>query len=140
MQNPTLRKTILSCLLLVLWMVPAHAANPTLKEMRQLANLAYRTSQDMVVHGAEGHVEEIVAYGKKMIARTETLLKQVEASGTGQLGKQKGKLIATIKAALKKAREAVALGRKNKVKAALAAARKASFQAKRTRQRLQMIR
>ena len=137
-QNP--RLIILFIFYFFLLSLPAQAGEDPLKSIRQLANRIYITSEDMVFHGAEGHADEIVGYGKKMIERAEVLLGEVETSEAPQLEKKKGKLIATIKAMLKKAKEAVSLGEQNKVRAAMTAARKASFRAKQTRQRLQMIR
>lgn len=118
----------------------ALASEDALGSIRQLANLIYRSSQDMVTHGSDGHVWEIALYGKKMVQRTEILLEKVESTDASNFKKKKGKIIASIKGTLIKAREALEFAEQEKGKLALTAARKASFQAKRLRQRLLMIR
>ncbi|MFQ5588385.1 MAG: hypothetical protein ACE5F7_06050 [Nitrospiria bacterium] len=122
-------------------MVTASAATEDpIPRIRQLADLVYRSSQDMVMHGSEGHTWEIVLYGKKMVQRAEILLEKVEAADSAVFKRKKGKIIASVKETLKKAKEAVALGEQDKGRMALTAARKASFRAKQTRQRLHSIR
>lgn len=120
--------------------ISARAAEDAFQPVRHLANLVYISAKDMVVHGDEGHVDEIVSYGHKMIERAEALLEAVEALDVKTIETKKGKLIASVKGTLEMARKAVRFGRENNLKLALAAARKASFRAKQTRQRLQMIR
>ncbi len=126
--------------LLVFSLSPSHAAEDPIKEIRHLANRVFRTSQDMVVHGSDGHIFEIVSYGKKMLKRAEILLEKVELSDESNFSNKKGKIIASIKGTIEKTKDAVELGEQNKGGMALSAARKASFRARQTRQRLQMIR
>ncbi len=117
-----------------------YAAEDPIDPIRQLANQVYRSSQDMVMHGSDGHTHEIVLYGKKMVERTEILLEQVEAANPATLKQGKEGLIDSIKETLEKAKEAVKLGEQGNGQMALIAARKASFRAKQTRQRLHAIR
>ncbi len=138
-----MQKYLLSLILsLFLFILPqaSLASEDPMDPIHQLANLIYRSSQDMVSHGSDGHVWEIVLYGKKMVKRTEILLEKVESIDATNFKKKKSKIIASIKGTLIKAKEAVELGEQEKGELALTAARRASFQAKRLRQRLLMIR
>lgn len=119
---------------------PAVAEEDPLGAIRQLSNEIYRLSQEMITHGSEGHSHEIVSHGQEMIQRTETLIRDVEASPVPAVKEKKKPLLASLRATLKKAKEAVRLGEQEKVGPALDAARKASFQAKQTRQQIQAIR
>lgn len=112
----------------------------TLKTIHLLANQVYRSAQDMVVHGSEGHMHEIVLYGEKLLERAEILLKAVESADQALLNNQKSEITTSIRETIEKGKEAVALGKKDTRGAALAAAKKTSFHAKRTRQRIQSLR
>ena len=127
---------------LFLFILPQRAltSEDPLGQIRQLANLIYRSSQDMVTHGSDGHLWEIVLYGEKMLQRTEILLEKVESTDAANFKKKKGKIIASIKGTLRKTKEALEFAEQENGELALTAARKASFQAKRLRQRLLMIR
>jgi predicted translin family RNA/ssDNA-binding protein len=117
----------------------ARSADNSLRAFRQLSNEIYRYSQDMVFHGSEGHADEIVSYGKKMIERAEKLMRQVDADPPTKTKNEKEKMMALIKNIVKKANEAVELAEQRKTDAAIAASRKASFQAKQLRQQLQTL-
>ena len=129
-------------LLLFILLGPASAESPKdpLRPIRQLANQIYKSAQDMVVHGAEGHLGEIVEFGTKVIERSEALLEAIESSDSSPLKKKKTKLSASIKGTLAMAKRAVAFSEENNLRLAMAAARKTSFRAKQTRQRLHMLR
>jgi len=137
-QNPLFMALLVLCL--ALFWAPAEASEDALHSIRQLANQIYISAQDMVSHGEEGHAHEIVSYGKKMIERGEMLLDAVSKSDTSQLREKKAGLSENIQAMLKKTKEAVALGEAHETAAAMIAARKALFQAKQARQKLQSIR
>lgn len=124
---------------LILSSVPAGSADDALRQFRQLSNEIYRFSQDMIFHGSEGHADEIVNYGKKMIERAEKLMKEVEARSPAKTKVEKEKMKASLKNILQKGNEAVQLAEQSKTAAAVAAARKASFQAKQLRQQLQAL-
>jgi predicted translin family RNA/ssDNA-binding protein len=118
---------------------PARSADDSLRALRQLSNEIYRYSQDMIFHGSEGHADEIVSYGKKMIERAEKLMKEVDAHPPMKTKKEKEKMIASLKGIVQKANEAVTLAEQRKTDAAIAASRKASFQAKQLRQQFQAL-
>ncbi|MBN4053200.1 hypothetical protein JYT92_00470 [bacterium AH-315-L15] len=120
--------------------VSAQMAEDPLRPLRHLANQAYVSSKDMVLHGSEGHLHEVVDYGNHMIRRVEALLEAVEALDPETMLGKKNKIIASVKGMLDMAKKAVAFSEQNKSKLAMSAARKASFRAKQTRQRLEMIR
>ncbi|MFQ5781255.1 MAG: hypothetical protein ACE5HN_10795 [Nitrospiria bacterium] len=124
---------------LISWIGSVLAADNSLRSIRQLANEIYRISQDMVEHGSDGHVDEIVFYGKKILIRAETLLKEVESSDSPKIKDNKGKIVASIKETIQKTERAVRLGENKRLRSALAAAEMASFRAKKTRRRLQTI-
>ena len=118
--------------------VPARSADDPLRGLRQLSNDIYRLSQDMVFHGSEGHAEEIVTYGEKVIERADKMMKEIDAHPP-QKAKEKGEWLTSLKSIRQKATEAVALARQSKTDAAVSASRKASFQAKQLRQQLQAM-
>jgi len=140
MQKQNLLFALLVVLVLSLWAPFAKASGDPLRAIRQLANQIYISAQDMVSHGEEGHAHEIVSYGEKMIERGEILLKAVAASKYPQLAEKKARLIESVQSMLEKTKKAVVLGHEHELEPAMRAARKALFQAKQTRQRLQMIR
>lgn len=121
---------------------PAQAESPEdpLRTIRHLANQIYKSAQDMVEHGSEGHMGEIIEYGNKVLERSETLLEAIEISRASSLKKKKKKLIASITGTLKMAQKAITFSEEKKLRLAIAAARKTSFRAKQTRQQLQMLR
>lgn len=130
---------IILSIALLFFSVPAGNADDPLQEARQLSNEIYRLSQDMVFHGSEGHADEIVSYGKKMVERAEKLMKEIDARPPMKTKDEKEKMKASIQKILQKGNEAVQLAEQNKNADAVAAARKASFQAKRLRQQLQAL-
>lgn len=117
---------------------PLRVEDP-LRSIRQLSDEVYRISQEMVEHGADGHTDEIGLYAGKMTAKTESLIQAIESSADPKLKPLKKKILVPLKNALKKAKEAARLSGQNKALPALDAARKASFQAKRSRQEIQKI-
>lgn len=116
------------------------ASADTLRPIQHLANQVYLSAQDMVVHGDEGHIHEIIEYGLRMIALSEELLATLETADPKMFKGNKKKMIASVQGTLDMAKKAVAFSEENNKRLALAAARKASFRAKQTRQSLQMIR
>jgi len=132
--------SILFLLLFASYPVSAESPEDPLRSIRQLANQIYKSAQDMVVHGAEGHLGEIVEYGTKVVERSEALLKAIEISPSSDLKKKKKKLTASIKGTLNMAKKAIAFSEKNNMRLAMAASRKTSFRAKQTRQRLHRLR
>ncbi len=135
-----LRILIIAALYIHFIPVAGKAAEDPIPTITQLADQVYRSSQDMVMHGSEGHTWEIVLYGNKMVQRAEILLKKVEETDPAVFNQKKGKIIASIKKTLERAKMAVELGEQDKGRMALTAARKASFRAKQTRQRLHAFR
>jgi hypothetical protein len=138
------RRTIHFLLLVVLFLLPrvAHgdSQDPFLP-IRQLSDEVYRLSQEMIHHGSEGHANEVVKYGKMMIDRTEKLIEKIESNESPHLQKkQKAKLLSSLKTTLKETREVVRLGEEGKITEAFEASRRASFQAKRSRQQIHAIR
>ncbi len=129
---------IILLIFIILWTSPAFAADNSLKSIQQLTNEIYRIAQDMVEHGSDGHTEEIVSYGKKILKRAPTLLEKI-ASNDSQKIKNKKKITDLIEEMIEKTEAAVRFGEKNKQRAALASAEKASFRAKQARQRLQVL-
>ncbi len=124
---------------LIFSLAPAGSADDPLRELRQLSNEIYRYSQDMIFHGSEGHADEIVRYGKKMIERAEKLTKEVDARPPSKTKEGREKMKRTLKNILQKGNEAVRLAAQSHTADAVAAARKASFQAKQLRQQLQTL-
>lgn len=125
--------------LLLLTALPAVADEEPLRAIRRLSDEVYRLSQEMITHGSEGHTHEIVKYGREMIERTETLIRKVESSPPPVFNGKKEKIIASLKATLNQAKEAVRLGEAEKSGPALDASRKTSFRAKQSRQQLQSL-
>ncbi len=132
--------SVFSFLFLLSFPALSQSSEDSLRPIRHLANQIYKSAQDMVVHGAEGHLGEIVEYGTKVIERSEALLEAIEASQSASLKKKKKKLSASIKGTLNMAKKALTFSEENNLRLAMAAARKTSFRAKQTRQRLHMLR
>lgn len=135
-----MQKVILSLLISIIFSLaaaPARSADDPFREARQLSKEIDRLSQDMVFHGSEGHIEEIVSYGQKVIERADKMMKEVDAYPPVKTKEEKKKWIASLQDIRQKANEAVALAKQNKTDAAVAASRKVSFQAKKLRQQLQ---
>jgi len=118
----------------------AHAAKDSFQVVFLLGNQVFRSAQEMVAHGGDGHTDEIVLYGKKVLKRSKILLKAIESADPVRFKNKKVKIVASLKATILHAEEAVVLGRENKHTVALDAAIKTEFHAKRMRQRLQSIR
>lgn len=118
---------------------PARGADDSIRALRQLSKEIDRYSQDMIFHGSEGHADEIVSYGKKLIERAEKLIKEIDARPPMKTKEENEKMIAALKRIVQKTNEAVTLANEGKTDAAIAASRKASFQAKQLRQQLQAL-
>jgi len=118
----------------------AYAAKDSFQVLFLLGNQIFRSAQEMVTHGGDGHTDEIVLYGKKVLKRSKTLLKAIESADPARFKKKKVKIVTALKATIQHAEEAVALGRENKHTVALDAAIKSQFHARRMRQNLQSIR
>ncbi len=102
--------------------------------IRQLSDGLYRTSQEMVQHGNEGHIHEVVIYGKQLIEQTEQLITEVKSSDIPS--PQKKKVLISATTLLRKTREAVRLGEQKRRGVALTTARKSSFIAKQVRKQI----
>jgi len=120
--------------------VQAESPEDPLRPIRHLANQIYKSAQDMVEHGSEGHIGEIIEYATKVIERSELLLEAIETSRASVLKKKKKKLIASIRGTRDMAQKAITFSEERKLRLAIAASRKTSFRAKQTRQQLQMLR
>jgi len=138
MQRRTIQFSLLAMLLLLPLPVRGDSQDPFLP-IRQLSDEIYRLSQEMIHHGSEGHADEVVKYGKKMIDRTEKLIAKIESNESPQLQKEKSKLLSSLKTTLERTREAVRLGEGGKTTEAFEASRRASFQAKIPRQQIYAI-
>jgi hypothetical protein len=127
--------------LFIFFLIPLSvlAEEDPLRSMHQLSNEIYRLSQEMITHGSEGHPDEIVSYGQEMVRRAEALIEAVEASPSPKLKEKKKAILASLKATLNQAGEAIRLGEAKKTGPALDAARKASFRAKQLRQQIQSL-
>ncbi len=93
----------------------------------QTANQIYHLSEEMVFHGSEGHIHEIVDHGEKMIIEIDKLSRDIKKMRKPQLQK-------SLMATRKTTEEAIKLGRQGNLSAALASAKSASFHAKKVRQ------
>lgn len=122
--------------------VPAFSAEveDPLKSIRQLAGEVYKVAEDMLFHGSEGHMDEIVSYGESMTAKAETLLEKIEALESPRIKGKKKRIVTAIKDTIQMGRIAMELAKRGKSRSAVRAASKVSFRAKKVRQRLQMIR
>ena len=118
----------------------AQAKKDSFQVVFLLGNQVYRSSQDMVFHGGEGHTHEIVLYGKKVVKRAKTLVKAIESADPARLKNKKVKIITSLKATIQHAEKAITLGREQKHSVALDAAIKTAFHAKKVRQNLLSIR
>ena len=98
----------------------------------QTANQIVRLSEEMVSHGAEGHLHEIVDYGEKAINEIDRLthdLRGVKRSHKKEL--QKG-----IRAMRDKTEQAIRLGKQGNLSASVGFAKSALYHAKKVRQGL----
>lgn len=118
----------------------AQAGKDSFQVVFLLGNQVFRSAQEMVSHGGDGHTDEIVLYGKKVIKRAKPLLKAVESADPARFKDKKVKIVAALKATIQHAEEAIVLGRENKHAVALDAAIKTAFHAKKMRQGLLSIR
>ncbi len=118
----------------------AHAAKDSFQVIFLLGNQIFRSVQEMVTHGGDGHTDEIVLYGKKVLKRSKTLLKAIESADPARFKKKKAKIVTALKATIQHAEKAIVLGQENKHAVALDAAIKSQFHAKKMRQNLQSIR
>jgi hypothetical protein len=118
-----------------IWSLSSKA--PTCKKqgsdpLLQTANQIVHLSEEMVSHGAEGHLHEIVDYGEKMINEIDRLthdLRGVKRSNKKEL--QKG-----IRTMRDKTERAIRLGKQGNLSASVASAKSASYHAKKVRQGL----
>jgi len=117
-----------------------HASEDPLRPLQHLANQVYLSAQDMLIHGDEGHLHEIIEYGNNTIVLAEELLAALENADPKLLKGGKKQAIASVQGTLHMAKKAVAFSEENNKRLAVAAARKASFRAKQTRHSLQAIR
>ncbi|MFQ5580231.1 MAG: hypothetical protein ACE5FZ_06430 [Nitrospiria bacterium] len=122
---------------IILWTPPVFAAEDALRSIRKQANEIYRIAQDMVKHGSDGHTHEIVLYGKKILKRAPALLESVKSNDSQKIKNKK--MVGLIEEMIERTEAAVRFGEKRKQRSALASAEKASFRAKKIRQRLQEI-
>jgi hypothetical protein len=106
------------------------------QSLRGIADEIYRLSEEMVHHGGEGHTDEIVQYGEKMVERIAVLIKRIQ--GIDQLKGSRQEIIVSLTLTRDKTEEAIRLGKKN-LELAYQAARKASFQAKKSRQKIHAL-
>lgn len=88
----------------------------------------------MVQHGNEGHVHEIVIYGRQLTELTEQFMTELKSSNIPPL--QKNRVTVSATTLLRKTRESVRLGEQKKRGQAIIAARKASFMAKQLRKQV----
>ncbi|MEK7286153.1 MAG: hypothetical protein AAB035_02510 [Nitrospirota bacterium] len=95
----------------------------------QTANIVYRLSEEMILHGSEGHAHEIITFGEKMIEELDHLPNLLHQR---KIGNQK-KVLKQIKEIRKRAEEAVFFSKKRSLQPALKSARLASFHAKKLR-------
>jgi len=118
-------------------LTPVLSGEDPVRFSQSSADEIYRLAQEMVHHGGEGHTDEIVQYGEKVVERIETNIKQIHGSPIDK--KTKEEIIASLRLILKKTEEAIREGRNSKAKAALSAAKDAFFQAKKSRQMIHAI-
>jgi len=93
--------------------------------VQSMADEMVRRGEKMVRHGSEGHTEEIVDYGKEMVAQTQEVL--------GKVQKERGPkhpAIAHIRKALQSTRLAIKRGEDGNLSLALQAAREAVHHAR----------
>jgi regulator of replication initiation timing len=100
--------------------------------LSQTANQIFHLSEEMVFHGSEGHVHELVDYGEKMIIEIDKLTRDLKnLKHANQKALQK-----SIKATRDKTASAIRLGKQGNLVASLASAKSALFHAKKVRQEL----
>jgi hypothetical protein len=96
------------------------------------ANQIVLLSEEMITHGGEGHMHEIITFGEKMIEELEGLTEGLRRS---KISDQK-KLEKQIRETRKRAEEAIGFAKHGDLPFALKSAKSASFQAKRLREAL----
>lgn len=134
------RQVFITLIFLSLFATTTHASKDSFQVVFLLGNQIFRSAQEMVTHGGDGHTDEIVLYGKKLLKRAKPLLKAIESADSVRFKNKKVKIVASLKSTILHAENAVALGRKNKHTIALDAAIKTAFHAKKMRQGLLSIR
>ena len=107
------------------------------QSLRGLADEIYRLAQEMVHHGGEGHTDEVVQYGEKIVARIETATQKIRSSALDKKAKEASLL--SLKSIRNKVDEAIRAGRHDQAKAALSAAKDTLLQAKKFRQAIQAL-
>jgi len=107
------------------------------QSIRGLSNEIYRLSEEMVHHGGEGHTDEIIQYGEKMVERIERLINRIQL--IDRLKRQKKEIVASLILTRNTTHEAIRLGRNGDAKAAYQAARLASSQARKSRQKIDSL-
>lgn len=80
------------------------------QSLRGIADEIYRLSEEMVHHGGEGHTDEIVQYGEKMVERITVLIKRIQ--GIDQLKGSSKEMIASLTLTRDKTEEAIRSGKK----------------------------
>lgn len=134
------RQVLIALILLSLFATTVYARKDSFQVIFLLGNQVFRSAQEMVTHGGDGHTDEIVLYGKRVVKRAKILFKAIESADPARFKNRKVKIVTSLKAAIENAEEAIALGRKNKHAVALDAAIKTEFHARKMRQGLQSIR
>jgi predicted translin family RNA/ssDNA-binding protein len=98
----------------------------------QTTNQIVHLSEEMVFHGSEGHLHEIVDYGEKIIIEINQITRALKNS---KRPNQK-ELQKTVRETRDKTASAIRAGRQGNLSASLSFAKSASFQAKKIRQAL----
>lgn len=104
---------------------------PHTKPIEQLADEMFRRAESMVEHGREGHTDEIVKFGKKMLQDAEGLMKSLQKNG-----EKEDPVLPYLDKAIHAGQTAVQEGEGGNHRAALTAARTALRYARLTRERL----
>ena len=99
--------------------------NQFVQTVGQRADEMLSEAESMVEHGREGHTEEVVAHGKKMIREVEGLIKEVKRKkGEGEAA------LPQLEQTLKAGKDAVREGEAGHLSDALTAAREALHHAR----------
>ena len=118
--------------LILFFILTGFAQAEASNHLLQTANQIVRLSEEMVFHGSEGHLHEIIDYGQKAITEIDGLtrdLKSLKRPNQKELQK-------SLKATRNKTEAAVRRGKQGSLSASLAFARSALFHAKIVRQAL----
>ncbi|MBI3358077.1 MAG: hypothetical protein HY201_01270 [Nitrospirae bacterium] len=118
--------------LILLFVLAGSAQAEGFDHLLQTANQIVRLSEEMVYHGSEGHLHEIIDNGAKMIKAIDRLAGDLKSL---KLPHQKA-LQNSIRATRDKTEAAIRLGKRGDLSASLASAKSASFHAKKVREAL----